>query len=77
MRAFVYKHQPATSGHFSPDDLLEAEEIFITNSLKGIVSVRAIKERSFDNFPAADELREKYAGEVAAQVAAGNVGIIK
>jgi branched-subunit amino acid aminotransferase/4-amino-4-deoxychorismate lyase len=50
------------------DDLLEADEIFLTNSIKGIVSVNEVQGRSMEAFPSADTLRDEYAQAVAAQL---------
>jgi branched-subunit amino acid aminotransferase/4-amino-4-deoxychorismate lyase len=70
IRNFVAKFHNVRSGHYPPSDLLEAEEIFYTNSMKGIVSVRAIKGRAFSKFPTADKLRESLDVEIAEQIAA-------
>jgi len=71
IRAFVSKLHNDRSGHHPPTDLLESDEIFLTNSMKGIVSVHAIKGREFHRFPTADELRENLQEEIDAQIAAG------
>jgi branched-subunit amino acid aminotransferase/4-amino-4-deoxychorismate lyase len=68
VRAFVFKRQKVETGHFPLSDLLEAEEIFLTNSLKGIVSVNDVQGRSLRAFPSADQLRKEYAEAVAAQL---------
>jgi branched-subunit amino acid aminotransferase/4-amino-4-deoxychorismate lyase len=68
VRAFVAKHQRVETGHFPITDLLEAEEIFVTNSIKGIASVAEFGGRSFTAFPSADRLRDEYAAAVAAQI---------
>jgi len=68
MRAFVSKHHNVRSGHYPPSDLLEAEEIFLTNSMKGIVSVHAIKGRTYKRFLTADGLRECLEDEMAEQI---------
>lgn len=69
MRAFVSRNHNVRSGHFQPGELLEAEEIFLTNSMKGIVSVHAVKGRSYKRFITADELRAEYEEYIAEQVA--------
>ncbi len=69
VRAFVLQHRNVKIGHFPSSDLLEADEIFLTNSLKGIVSVNELKTHSLRGFSTADELRQEYAGKVAEQVA--------
>jgi branched-subunit amino acid aminotransferase/4-amino-4-deoxychorismate lyase len=68
VRAFVFKRQQVETGHFPLSELLEADEIFLTNSLKGIVSVSDMQGRSLRAFPSADKLREAYAEAVAAQL---------
>jgi branched-subunit amino acid aminotransferase/4-amino-4-deoxychorismate lyase len=67
VRAFVCKQLKAETGHFPLGDLLEADEIFLTNSMKGIVSVNGVEGRSLAAFPCADKLRETYAEAVAGQ----------
>jgi branched-subunit amino acid aminotransferase/4-amino-4-deoxychorismate lyase len=67
VRAFVFQRQKVEAGHFPTSDLLEADEIFLTNSMRGIVSVNGVEGRSLTAFPCADRLREAYAEAVAAQ----------
>ena len=67
VRAFVFQRQKVEAGHFPTSDLLEADEIFLTNSMRGIVSVNGVEGRSLTAFPCADMLREAYAEAVAAQ----------
>ena len=67
-RAFVCTRQKVETGHFPLRNLLEAEEIFLTNSMKGIVSVNGVEGRPLTAFPCADRLREAYAMAVAAQL---------
>ena len=73
IRAFVSQHHEVRSGHHPPTDLREADEIFFTNSMKGIVSVHAIKGRRFDRNKTADRLREKLQEEIDAQIMTGRV----
>jgi len=68
VRAFVLSRQKVEEGHFPINDLLEADEIFLTNSIKGIVSINNVQGRSLDAFPGADALREQYGQAVAAQL---------
>ena len=42
VRAFVLNARKVETGQFPLSDLLEADEIFLTNSMKGIVSVNAL-----------------------------------
>ena len=74
VRAFISKHHNVRSGHFPPQDLLEAEEIFLTSSMKGIVSVCGVKGRTYKRFLTADSLREDYEEEIAEQVEEGKKG---
>jgi len=69
MRAFISKHHNVRSGHYPPSDLLEAEEVFLTNSMKGIVSVHAIKGRTYKRSMTADGLRDCLQDEITAQMA--------
>jgi branched-subunit amino acid aminotransferase/4-amino-4-deoxychorismate lyase len=68
MRGFVCARQKVEAGHFPLGDLLAADEIFLTNSIRGIVSVSDAQGRSLEAFPCADKLREAYAESVAAQL---------
>ena len=70
VRTFVCTQLKVETGHFPLSDLLEAGEIFLTNSMKGIVSVNSVEGRSLKAFPCADKLREVYAEAVAAQLRA-------
>ena len=55
------------TGHFPLRDLLEADEIFLTNSIKGIISVNDVQGRPLKEFPSADQLRVAYWKEITAQ----------
>jgi branched-chain amino acid aminotransferase/4-amino-4-deoxychorismate lyase len=68
VRGFVLSRQKVEAGHFPLGNLLEADEIFVTNSMKGIVSVNGVEGRSLSAFPSADPLRKAYAEAVAAQL---------
>lgn len=68
VRSFVLNQRNVKMGQFPSSDLLKADEIFLTNSIKGIVSVNQLKTRTLKDFSAADGLREEYADEVAAQL---------
>jgi branched-chain amino acid aminotransferase/4-amino-4-deoxychorismate lyase len=70
VRGFVCAHLKVEAGHFPLGDLLEADEIFLTNSMKGIVSVNDAEGRSLSTFPSADKLREEYAEAVRSYVSA-------
>jgi 4-amino-4-deoxychorismate lyase len=65
VRGFVLAQVQVEQGHFPVAELLKAEEIFLTNSLVGIVSVSQMGERVLNSFPCADALRECYGNEVA------------
>jgi branched-subunit amino acid aminotransferase/4-amino-4-deoxychorismate lyase len=68
VRAFVLRQFGVEQGHFPLAELLEADEIFLTNSIKGIVSVSDVQARSLKAFPSVDKLRQAYAEAVAAQL---------
>jgi len=67
-RGFVLAHHKAGEGHFPMDDLLKADEIFLTNSIKGIVSVDKIEDRPLNDFSLADKLRKAYTHAINAQL---------
>lgn len=60
VRGFVLKRRQVEEGHFPLDDLFEADEIFLTNSLKGIVSIRNVEGRPVEAFSSAASLRVEY-----------------
>jgi len=64
VRRLVVENVKTVQGQFPLKDLLEADEIFLTNSMKGILSVRAIEERKLAAFPMAEAMRELYASAV-------------
>lgn len=66
MRRVVLEHcsatgTPVVEGDLLPDELLRADEIFMTNALVGIQSVSRLDTRDFDRTPLADRLREAVA----------------
>jgi len=69
VRDFVLGRREVQVGHFPVGELLEAEELFLTNSMRGIVSIRSLEGRSFPSFPAAEALRAEYAAAVKNQLA--------
>jgi branched-chain amino acid aminotransferase/4-amino-4-deoxychorismate lyase len=69
VRGFVLKRRQVEEGSFSLDDLLGADEIFLTNSLRGIVSVRSLEGRGMELSPAAESLRREYEEAVRVQLA--------
>jgi 4-amino-4-deoxychorismate lyase len=71
MRGFVLALGKVITGHFPVSDLQNADEIFLTNSLRGIVSVNGLPGRDLFDFASGDKLREEYANAVAAQLQAG------
>ncbi|MCE0485133.1 MAG: aminotransferase class IV [Methylacidiphilales bacterium] len=70
VRGFVLKRCDVTTGPFPLDELLEADEVFVTNSMKGIVSMNECQGRSLVDFSTAEGLRNEYAKEIAAQLMA-------
>jgi branched-chain amino acid aminotransferase/4-amino-4-deoxychorismate lyase len=70
VRGFVLARREVEEGSFPLDDLLEADEIFLTNSMRGIVSARAVEGRRVASDAAARLLRREYAAEVKRQARA-------
>ncbi len=60
VRAFVLGLGPVEVGGFTLDELVGAEEIFLTNSMRGIVSVDALEGAALTDFSFADEARRQY-----------------
>jgi branched-chain amino acid aminotransferase/4-amino-4-deoxychorismate lyase len=69
VRGFVLGLGPVEVGHFALDELVGAEEIFLTNSLSGIVSVDALEGAPLSDFSHAKEVRRHYDRAVKAMVA--------
>jgi 4-amino-4-deoxychorismate lyase len=67
VRGFVLARREVEEGSFPLDDLLEADEIFLTNSMRGIVSARAVEGRAVESDATAKSLRREYAAEVKRQ----------
>ncbi|MDX1698455.1 MAG: aminotransferase class IV [Thiohalobacterales bacterium] len=57
--------RPVQQMAVSPDDLAQAEEVFLTNSLIGIRPVRSIEERNYRVGPVTRELQIALAGLTA------------
>ena len=70
MRGWVLGRRDVEEGCFPLDDLLAADEIFLTNSLRGIVSVRAVEGRAVESDSTAKALRAEYEKAVAEQLRA-------
>jgi branched-chain amino acid aminotransferase/4-amino-4-deoxychorismate lyase len=68
VRGFVLGRRAVEEGSFSLDNLLEADEIFLTNSIRGVISVRSVEGRMIESDAAAKSLRREYAAEVRRQV---------
>jgi branched-chain amino acid aminotransferase/4-amino-4-deoxychorismate lyase len=68
VRGFVLAQMKVRTGHFPVSDLAEADEIFITGSMKGIVSVKSFQRRAISTHPVGDQLRSMYALAIAAQL---------
>ena len=71
VRNFIFACEKVESGRFPAHELLQADEIFLSNSMRGIVSVGQIDKRALSDFSAAEKLRAAYAAEVQRQLAAG------
>lgn len=70
VRGFVLERREAEEGRFSLNDLLAADEIFLTNSMKGIVSINEVEGDKRGDFAFADALRLEYELEIADQIKA-------
>jgi branched-subunit amino acid aminotransferase/4-amino-4-deoxychorismate lyase len=68
VRGFVLARREVEEGSFPLDDLLEADEIFLTSSMRGIVSARAVEGRAVESDAAAKSLRREYAAEAKRQM---------
>lgn len=68
VRRFVLDRVKGQQGHYPLSDLQAADEIFLTSSMRGIVSVNAFEKRTFSVFALADTLRFQYAAAVQAQL---------
>lgn len=64
VRGFVLTLGPVEVGRFALDELVGADEIFITNSIRGIVSVNALEGSALSDFSRANEVRRSYARAV-------------
>jgi branched-chain amino acid aminotransferase/4-amino-4-deoxychorismate lyase len=68
VRGFVLWREMAEAGHFQLSDLLDADEIFLTNSLRGIVSVNRMAGRVILDSSLAEHLRKAYEAMVECAV---------
>ena len=68
VRRFVIEARPVEQGRFSLRVLLEADEIFLTNSMRGIVSVSLVQGKKFLSTDVADKMRKAYETVIAQQV---------
>jgi 4-amino-4-deoxychorismate lyase len=66
-RGFVLQRRTGREGAFPRADLLEADEVFLTNSMRGIVSVSSFQGRTWNQFSFADALRLEYGQAIAKQ----------
>lgn len=71
VRGFVLTLGPVEVGRFALDELVGADEIFLTNSLRGIVSVNALEGAALTDFSHANEVRRQYARAIKAQLHGG------
>lgn len=60
VRGFVLSLGPVEVGRFALDELVGADEIFITNSIRGIVSINALEGAALSDFSHANEVRRQY-----------------
>lgn len=68
VRGLVLKRQKVEEGNFPLSELLAADEIFVTNSMKGIVSIDSIEGRTITSKTSYDIQHRNYEEAVAAQV---------
>jgi branched-subunit amino acid aminotransferase/4-amino-4-deoxychorismate lyase len=68
VRRFVLDHHKAEQGHFPLQDLLDADEICLTGSMRGIISVNALEKRTYSDFALANVLRPKYVAAIDVQL---------
>jgi len=68
VRDFVLKHFPVVEGHFPLAELVSADEIFVTNSMKGIIAVGKIDGRSVRSSGVTVALGRAYDKAVTAQL---------
>ena len=61
IRAFVLQRRKVREETLAFDCLRDSDEVFLTNSMRGIVSVSACHGRTWERFPYADALRTEYA----------------
>lgn len=59
------QHMPVKIGHFKIRNLLEAEEVFLVNSVIGVWPVREFQQRQWQAFPKTLEIAAALAGESA------------
>ena len=59
MRKWISNELNVTENSILPDDLLDADEVFITNSSDGIRSIKTIEGIAFSSFKIADFLQQK------------------
>jgi branched-subunit amino acid aminotransferase/4-amino-4-deoxychorismate lyase len=68
VRRFIMENYPVNQGRFMLNELLAADEIFLTNSLRGIVSVTLVQGKEVSSSDVADKLRVLYNAEIARQL---------
>lgn len=64
MREFVLQTYPVTERNILPQEILECEEMFLTNSLLGVMPVRSFGEHEFSSRKTGDKLLREYFSEV-------------
>ena len=70
VRGFVLGLGPVEVDRFALDELVGAEEIFLTSSVRGIVSVGSLEGASLTDFSCADEVRREYDRAVKERIGA-------
>lgn len=60
LRMWILENFRVLEGVYSLDDLLSADEIFITNSIVGVIKIRSINSIKFDSTTLTSEISSKY-----------------
>jgi 4-amino-4-deoxychorismate lyase len=71
VRQWVIHNFPASEGLYQLDDILAADEAFVTNSVIGIQAIGQIGSRSFSSAETAELISRKYAACLSLQDQAG------
>ncbi|ETA82348.1 aminotransferase class IV [Youngiibacter fragilis] len=67
IRKFVIDNFTVIEGRFTEADLMSADSAFLTNSIMGIMKLRALNGRQYDESPIIREIQETYKKECSSQ----------